>query len=431
MRGSRAVRDGPARATVRGVRFRPGEDRLAVWTYMSAGEEIPVGDPSVTDAERADAGRETLAQRWRELLEPNRRRAAGQYAAGGLPEGQEVARVWCPRDRAALRARLGGKPLAAWADGDVLHVLWQGQADEVWLAAGVQARLWPVGGAGELWEASLRIRHLDEAVITITVTTAREGDDQGRQATDMLVWRGPRALAELPCADQLEGAVDEHAFDSFALRAQRTVTVYRPPGAKGRLPGCVLADGESVPGFARVLEPAIAAGTVPPVVLVGVHNAAGASGRWWPDRRAEEYLPGVNRRRFDAHLQFVTSEVIPWAASQSVGTAGPWTAAGFSNGGAWAIAAAQRRADVFSKVAAFSVGVVPRQLSRQARTARVRHYLAAGTLEAGFRQATGQWAQRLQRAGLPCRQHEWAGGHDSYWWHQQLPAALAWLLAPT
>jgi enterochelin esterase-like enzyme len=401
-----------------------------VWTYMSAGEEIPVGDPSVTDAERAAAGRETLAQRWRELLEPNRRRAAGQYAAGRLPEDQDVARVWCPRDPVALRARLGGKPLAAWADDDVLHVLWQGEADEVALVAGVQARLWRVGGARELWEASLRIRRLDEAVITIAVAPALEGVDQSRQAADTLVWRGPRAPAELPCAEPLDGTVTEHVLDSPALRADRTVTVYRPPGVQGLLPGCVLADGESVPGFARVLEPAIAAGTVPPLVLVGVHNAADALARRWPDRRAEEYLPGVNRSRFDAHLRFVTSEVIPWAASQPGGTAGSWTAAGFSNGGAWAIAAAQRRPDVFTKVAAFSVGMVPRKLSGQARTARVRHYLAAGTLETGFRRATGQWAQRLQRAGLACRHHDWAGGHDPYWWHQRLPAALAWLLAP-
>jgi enterochelin esterase-like enzyme len=58
----------------------------------------------------------------------------------------------------------------------------------------------------------------------------------------------------------------------------------------------------------------------------------------------------------------------------------------------------------------------------------VRHYLAAGTLEPGFRQATRQWAQRLQRAGLDCRHHEWVGGHDHFWWAQQLPAALGWLL---
>jgi hypothetical protein len=74
--------EGARRAAVHGVRCEPVRDRLAVWTYVEAGEEIPCGDPSVTDAERAAAGRETLAQRWRELLEPNRRRAAGQYAAG-------------------------------------------------------------------------------------------------------------------------------------------------------------------------------------------------------------------------------------------------------------------------------------------------------------------------------------------------------------
>jgi hypothetical protein len=67
-------------------------------------------------------------------------------------------------------------PLAAWAEDDILHVLWQGQADEVQLAGGLQPRLWPVQGARDLWEASLRIRRLDEAVITIAVVPRRVGD---------------------------------------------------------------------------------------------------------------------------------------------------------------------------------------------------------------------------------------------------------------
>jgi hypothetical protein len=50
--------------------------------------------------------------------------------------------------------------------------------------------------------------------------------------------------------------LEEHALDSTALRARRGMTVYRPPGVDGTLPGCVLADGGAVPGFARVLEPA-------------------------------------------------------------------------------------------------------------------------------------------------------------------------------
>ncbi len=429
MRCAGLLDEGARQATVHRVRCQPVRDRLAVWTYVEAGEEIPCGDPSVTDAERAAAGRETLAQRWRELLEPNRRRAAGQYAAGGLPDGEDVARVWYPRDPAVLRGRLGGKPLGAWAEGDILHVLWQGQADEVQLVAGVQPRLWPVDGAGGLWEASLRIRRLEEAVITVTVLPSLAGSSPGARMPDTLVWRGSRAPAGLPCADPLQGAIEEHTVDSTALRAGRGVTVYRPPGAGGTLQGCVLADGASVPGFAKVLEPAILAGTVPPLVLVGVHNAADPA-RPWPDRRAQEYLPGTSRRRFDAHLRFVTGEVVPWAAGRFGVREGPWVAAGFSNGGAWAVAAAQRRPDVFTAVAAFSVGMVPRQLNRQACAVLVRHYLAAGTLEAGFRQVTLQWAGRLQRAGLPCHHQEWVGGHDSYWWQQQLPGALAWLLAP-
>jgi hypothetical protein len=119
---------------------RPTPDRLAVWAYAEHGEEIPCGDPSVTDAERAAAGRETLAERWRAVLPGNRSRATAQYSAG-LPDGEDMVRVWRPRDPAALRARLGGAPLTAWAEDDVLHVLWQGTADEVMLGGGVQRRL--------------------------------------------------------------------------------------------------------------------------------------------------------------------------------------------------------------------------------------------------------------------------------------------------
>jgi enterochelin esterase-like enzyme len=365
------------------------------------------------------------------VLPANRRRAAEQYCAGVLPDGQDMVRVWRPRDPAVLRARLGAgqPPLAAWSEDDILHVLWQGHAEEVGLSAGIQPRLWPVEGASDLWEVSLRIRRLDEAVISIMVAPGLAGSDQPGRVPDTLVWRGPRAPAAMPATQRLSGTVEEHTLGSAALRAPRQVTIYRPPGPGGPLPGCVLADGQSARGFAHTLEPAILAGDVPPVLLVGVHNAADPA-RLWPDRRGQEYLPGHNRRRFDAHLHFVTGEVVPWAASHFGAADGPWAAAGFSNGGAWAIAAAQRRPDVFTTVAALSAGVVPHRLTSKARAARVRHYLAAGTLEAGFRTATGQWAQRLQRAGLPCRHHEWVGGHDHLWWDQQLPVALAWLLAP-
>ena len=79
-------------------------------------------------------------------------------------------------------------------------------------------------------------------------------------------------------------------------------------------------------------------------------------------------------------------------------------------------------------MAAFSVGVVLRQISGASRSARVRHYLAVGTLEPGLRRSTWEWAERLRRAGLPCRHEEWTGGQDQVWWQQQLLVALGWLL---
>ena len=210
------------------MRVRPDRDRLAVSTYEQAGEEIPNGDPSVTDAERAAAGRETLEERFAAVLPGNRNRAAARYAAGGLPDGQDIMRVWRPRDPAELRARLTEPPLAVWSEDDVLHVLWQGQADQVQLWGGVQPRLWPVAGTDDLWEASLRIRRLDEAVISLVVASRQAGGDWPTQIPDVRVWRGPRAPAE-SLAGPLRGRVEEHSLDSKALRTERQLTVYQPP----------------------------------------------------------------------------------------------------------------------------------------------------------------------------------------------------------
>ena len=403
-------------------------DPFAVRTRISDGEEIAYSDPYVSDAQRAAAGRETVAERMRALLPANRRRAAAAYAAGGLPDGQVVQRVWHPRKAAELRDRLGESRSVLWASGDVLHVLWRGEAEQVLLGGGLQAPMWPVEGAEGLWEASLRVRRLDEAVITVMIIGLGAADlPFGRPVTDPMTWHGPRAPAVSEVEGPLAGEVREHVLESAALRGPRTVSVYLPPAGSftSSLSGCVLADGEVVPDFARVLEAAIASGAAPPVLLVGLHHAGDPADR--SELRAQEYLPRYKPRRFAAHLAFVTGEVIPWAVSSFPVGGGPWISAGFSNGAAWAIGAAQRRPDVFGGVAGFSAGMVPKRVAGTSRG--VRHYLAAGMLEEGFRRSTLEWASRLRRAGVPYSHHEWAGGHDPFWWQRTLPEALAWLLA--
>ena len=128
-----------------------GRDRLAVWEYERHGERVASGDWLVSDAERAAAGRETVAGRFRALLPANRERAAQWYTDGGLPDGEDLVRVWCSRDPTALAARLGDATLSAWAEDGVLHVLWRGEASQATLSSGIQLSLWPVDGGAGLW----------------------------------------------------------------------------------------------------------------------------------------------------------------------------------------------------------------------------------------------------------------------------------------
>jgi hypothetical protein len=306
-----------------GAAAGPGRDRLAVWDWEDHGEQVAGGDWLVTDAERAAAGRETVTARFLALLPANRERAACQYADGGLPDGEDLVRVWCPRDVAALEARLAGTDLAAWAQDGVLHVGWRGEAGRASVSGGIQMPLWPVDGAAGLWEASVRVRRLDEVVITLSVAAAMDGGTLfGSRSGEPLVFRGPGAPAPAR-AEPLAGEVQEHVIESGALGAARGVTVYLPPGTGDGdpLPGCVLADGQAVPSFAPALEAAILAGRTPPVALVGVHNAFMLDPAKLPktDLRSLEYLTMCRSRRFAAHLSFVTGEVIPGRR-----TASPW-----------------------------------------------------------------------------------------------------------
>ena len=70
---------------------RSAADRLEVWTYEEAGETIPSGDPSVTDAERSAAGLETMAARWQACC-----RATGAAPPRNTPQaGYQKARMSC------------------------------------------------------------------------------------------------------------------------------------------------------------------------------------------------------------------------------------------------------------------------------------------------------------------------------------------------
>ena len=93
-------------------------------------------------------------------------------------------------------------------------------------------------------------------------------------------------------------------------------------------------------------------------------------------------------------------------------------------------ASSQRRPDLLGVVAAFSVGVVLRQVSGVSRSARARHYLAAGTLGPGLRRPAWGWRSGWERAGLRCRRGERAGGRGQAGWQQRSRSRWAGCYGP-
>ena len=204
---------------------RRGE-ALAVRTLGRDGEELAYSDPRVPDAERAAAGLVTVAGRQRELDEGNRSRAAKRWGRGlaALPADANLVRVWAPRPLTELRRRLRGRRLAMWRDGAVLHVIWRGQALAAHLVGGIQLPLWLIDGS-DLWELSVVVRGLDQAVVEIRVLPLQD---------DSWAWLGV-ALVVLVVTGVVHGLW-------FAPTASM-----EPSSAAGRSPSTVRREGTASP----------------------------------------------------------------------------------------------------------------------------------------------------------------------------------------
>lgn len=75
---------------------------------------------------------------------------------------------------------------------------------------------------------------------------------------------------------------------------------------------------------------------------------------------------------------------------------------------------------------ALSVGVVPLGPHRWPAADVPAHYLAADTLEHGFRAATASWAGHVREAGGECVQVEIVSGHDTACGRGSSPDAMTW-----
>jgi enterochelin esterase-like enzyme len=213
--------------------------------------------------------------------------------------------------------------------------------------------------------------------------------------------------------------------------------IYIPPSLPAgiRVPVIYLADGDT-PHYAPILEAAIRDGRSAPAIIVGIEPGQGpVKGCTTPcDRRMLEYVIDLNPEGpladdpFGRYLRFVTDELIPYVESRYPASSRreDRVTAGYSNGGAWALAAAEARPDLFGKVLAMS-SVSKAVIASVSRLKNVRVYAGDGLLEGGSHR-TPQTAAAAKRAGADVKFRQFVAGHSTMLFDMLFSEGISWLL---
>lgn len=352
-------------------------------------------------------------------------------------------------NRAEAVRRLGNRTAAAWGDRDRWMIAYRAADDSVSgldVMGGIQLPMSRFDST-RLWALALRLPGVDHAVIS-TNFFVRRGKQIQRDTVSIREWRGKNAPSKPATSDKLSGTLKVDSLWSDALQAWRRVTVYLPSGhgRTERIPVVYFADGQSVSGYARVIDNLIASGRMPPVALVGIWVSTGAPGGGPPmgvaqDLRSIEYHAGIETvpgadsafvvARYRGHMKFFTEEVRKWAEeSLFVSVTRRWRAVhGSSSGGHFALTVGRERSDLYGFVIANSNSVAAEPPTGGWRNAPT-YYLSAGILEQpsilGSLTALGD---SLENHGIPHVVNIYPSGHDSMVWRETLPIALDWWFA--
>lgn len=196
----------------------------------------------------------------------------------------------------------------------------------------------------------------------------------------------------------------------------RRVTVYVPPESVRAI--VFAADGGwHLSDLSERLEGADAGGTM----VVGVDGLPDDGGR------LEEYVPGVDEPRFEAHETFFVFDVRRWVSSRfGVRLPADRTAVwGASLGGEFALAMGLRHPDVYGTVLVASPGAGFRPLV-PLPSPLPRVYLLAGRQEPFFLENATRWDQALREANADAVMVERDGEHGGPFWAEEFPLMVAW-----
>lgn len=355
-----------------------------------------------------------------------------------------IERTWKPQEILARFTEVGAP---AWAQGEVLTFFHREEAQAVHVDGSFEIPLQRIANT-DIWTVSVRIPDLSRAVIRYRFKTdnprelvpARLGEHSYQY------WRGPEAPESPKRMTTLSGRVYEHTIESDTLKESRRISAYLPPDHNAdqrRYPVIYMADGQNVLEYATILEALILEKKIPATVLIGIHSGAYKGDKekaFDPskDLRSIEYLegfdqfvPGVDASRFGAHEHFFLHEVGEWA-EEHLGVSTDRAQRllfGTSNGGAFAVSVGIRHGEHFGKILVFSVAWKPALAAPEWNSTTYPHYyLAAGSLEEGFFEATSRWAEILKSQGFEHVFRARVSGHDPIFWQEEFARAVVWAL---
>jgi enterochelin esterase-like enzyme len=313
-------------------------------------------------------------------------------------------RLPVPADPAEILALVRDTDTAVAIDGDVLSIVRRDASNALDVTGTFQCPMSRISGS-DVWALQLRAASWEAAFFGYAFRSQPATPFSGFR-----YFRGPKAPALPAEKTTLAGRLIETSIASRHLGENRAITVYLPPRvAEANVPALFMADGESVWQYARVLEPLIDAGAIKPIAIVGVHSGQG-------ERRAREYIAGVDAEAFAKHLAFFVDELLPWATSEYGISRERRDRAlfGYSNGADFVAAAAVNHPELFAHVLPFSTGMRI-QGPRPDAVDLPRFYFAAGELEP-FITSTRAAHEAVQSWGAASSFDVYRSGHDALLW---------------
>jgi enterochelin esterase-like enzyme len=328
-----------------------------------------------------------------------------------------------PAEAEAQLLALKDRDFAVQIDGDTLLVAARLDGAKVryrqgpFLCCEMQAYLDKIGP--DAYAAKLRWNRMAEAMIDLRLRDVPErGDMRIRRNGSTQFVMFDQAM-DKRVAEAAGFAVSTAQVDTHGMLGVRKVTTLAGPDCRGALADCTviyMPDGEYALGF--VLNALANQVDMRRFVVVGIHNDEEDT----INRRIEELLFGVGPR-YDLFMRFVTGDL----AQRIEGTQKPRRriAAGYSNGGAWALDALLARPDWFE--GAIIMSPAQWNIRSDARLQGRPVTVGAGFIEPAYRSNALAIAARLRERGAAVKELYIPSGHSMNTWVNVWNAAIVGL----